>query len=455
MVRALLVFMACVPCFQFLSPAQYWAPANLPVVVDGQLTQLYSDEAENAFCVCGLTRVPENAPSPWRVGLVCNLGNQWDTLGIFNNTIGPVAKWADTLFVSGGFTGVDWNPLPGRAAIWYDGQWHPDPQFNLPSHAGIIRKTGVAVFILGKFEESPGVDHTGVGIRQGGRWVPVGNLPALSSTSSGPQIFDIIEFNGELVITGNINTVLGDDVLVLDGDDWVPLGGGLVGWNSFGKRMAVYQGELYVGGGMSMAGGDVGQNIVRWDGTQWHPVGSGLQTQLNNFGAYGTAEDMVVHNDELFVCGGFRYAGGIPAKCVARWNGSQWCSVGGDTGDYIFCMGFFQDTLLVNSQTMGHIARFVAPEYEDNCGLWTGVEEHTAETDAIRAWQDAGAIVIEGLPIGTHEVSMHDATGRFVHRARTTSDGTKAYFQRPVVSEGVYFVTAVQLGLAARLHITR
>lgn len=433
------------------STAQYWAPGDLPVYVDGQLSQFYSDEGNNIFCICGRTQVPEGAPSPWRNGLVCHINGAWDTLGIFDGEVTCAVQYGDTLFVTGHFEGVDGLPL-GEILGYVNGQWL---SFSEPENAGafMLRLINGELFRLGGGPTLHGVPASGVSKRSGGLWVPVGNLPPPSSTG-GHQLFDIIEHNGQLVITGNINTDVGNDVFVLQGDDWVPLGGGLVGWNSFGKRLTEYQGDLYVGGGMSMADGDVGQNIVRWDGSQWHPVGSGLQVQLNNFGAYGTVEDMLVHQDELFVCGGFRYAGGIYAKCVARWNGSQWCSVGGDTGDYIFCMGFFQDTLLVNSQTLGHIAQFVAPGYENNCGLWAGVQEHRADGHSLRAWQDGDAIVVEGLTVGSHRVLILDAAGRAVGYERATSDGSRTLLRKRTLADGAYTIVVPEIGVCARLVIT-
>ena len=462
MLRTLIWCMGLLPCMHYTARAQYWAPGDLPVAVDIQLWQLYSDPEENTFCVVGRTQVPSGSIEEYRVGILRHRNELWDTLGLFKGGVTSVAQWADTLFVAG-TQGVNGTLLPGNTVVWYDGAWHPDPQLYLWDHGIRLRKLGNTIYALGSFEVEPGVDHVGVGVREGGRWLPVGNLPPLSSNSSGPQIFDIIEYNGQLVITGNINTTIGDDVLVLQGADWVPLGGGIMGWNSFGDCLAVYQGDLYVGGGMSVAAGDVGQNIIRWDGQQWHPVGSGVQTQLNNFGNYGAVRDMVVHNDELFVCGGFRYAGGIYSKNVARWNGSQWCSLSDEfLGSYAYCMGFFQDTLYVNAsgdqnwqQEYGYVAKFVAPEYENNCGLWTEVEEATHTNGDLRAWVQGGELVLEDLPVGAHDVSIWDATGRLVQHARVVSDGTKASTVLPLVVEGMYVIGIPQLGRSAKLHITR
>ena len=443
-----------------LLAAQYWAPADLPITVDVQLFQFYNDEEEDVFCVVGRTFICDTPGNEYCAGILRYNAGNWDTLGSFNAGIGSVAQWEDTLFIAG-TQGVDGIELPGGAVLWYNDTWQIDPQLNAWSHSINLRKRDGNIYALGRFEVEPGIDHYGVGIRRGGRWAPLGNLPPPSSSSAGPQIVDIIEYNGQLVITGNINTTIGDDVLVLQGADWVPLGGGLVGWNSFGDCLAVYQGDLYVGGGMSVAAGDVGQNIIRWDGQQWHPVGSGMQTQLNNFGNYGAVRDMVVHYDELFVCGGFRYAGGIYSKNVARWNGSQWCSLSDEfLGSYAYCMGFFQDTLYVNAsgdqnwqQEYGYVAKFVAPEYENNCGLWTEVEEATHTNGDLRAWVQGGELVIEGLPAGTYTVELWNFTGQLILRQPLLSYGQSAVLPLPEMAAGLYVIKAPTLFGAAKFYV--
>lgn len=404
------------------------------------------------FCICGRTEMPEGNQSEWRNALVCNINGVWDTLGIFDAAVTCAVQHGDTLFVAGHFQGVDGEPM-GRILGFNEGAWH---SYSEPENMGAskLKKINGELYRLSAADSLHGIPSTGVSVRQGGRWVPVGNLPPPDSPNGAHWLFDIIEYNGQLVVTGSINATTGHDVFILEGEDWIPLGGGLPGWNDYGKRLAVYQGELYLGGGISAWGGSPSQSIIRWDGEQWLPVGSGLQVQLNNFGNYGSVEDMLVYRDELIVVGGFRYAGGIPAKCVARWNGTEWCSLGGDIGNYIFCAGVYQDTLLVNSQTLGHIAKFVAPEYENICGVWSDVEQHAPEVP-LRAWIQDGVVVLEGLPIGTHEVRIVDATGRLVQQERIASDGNRADMPSKAMREGIYFVHVPLLDKTVKLHVLR
>lgn len=435
--------------------AQYWAPANLPIEVDIQLHQLYWDAETGTFCVVGRTNAlgPNPGTDP-KNGILRYQAATWDTLGLFNNDVNSVMQHGDTLWVSGGFSSVNGQFIPSGVAMWFDGDWHPDPQFVEWDHGCVYRKINGQVYAGGKFLDELGQTVEGVGVRQNGQWIQVGHLPP--SISGGyHQIFDIIEYNSQLVVTGNINTQAGDDVFVLEGNDWVPLGGGLLGWNSYGKRLAVYQENLYLGGGLSVNEGDVGMGIIRWDGDQWHPLGSGLQIQPGNNGPYGGVEDMTVYNGELFVAGGFRYAGGIPAR-IARWDGSQWCSVGGGISqppDFIFCIGFFQDTLYVNAagdslwmEEYNFVAKFVAPEYEDNCGLWVGVEEEEASSPTITLHPNptTGLLHVELHGLRPRVLWVSDALGRVVLRQALpgTAHGTLP-LDMSALSPGAYLVTVL------------
>ena len=108
------------------------------------------------------------------------------------------------------------------------------------------------------------------------------------------------------------------------GQTWDSVGSGV---NGPVYAMAVYNGELYVGGQFSSAGGVPANNIAKWNGKNWSTVGSGL-TYLPIYAQTAkTVKTLTVHNGILYAGGQFDTAGGIPAKCIAQWNGSTWDSV--------------------------------------------------------------------------------------------------------------------------------
>ncbi len=90
-------------------------------------------------------------------------------------------------------------------------------------------------------------------------------------------------------------------------------------------------GDVYIGGTFASVGSMGAQNIARWDSAdaQWHPLG---QPSAGNNGVDGTVYALtIVSNGDVYVGGRFGRAFDgttVPAGNVARWNGSQWLTLG-------------------------------------------------------------------------------------------------------------------------------
>ncbi|MCH9057150.1 MAG: hypothetical protein IIB55_00825 [Planctomycetes bacterium] len=81
--------------------------------------------------------------------------------------------------------------------------------------------------------------------------------------------------------------------------------------------MAVYIGELIVGGNFTTAGGMEANYIARWDGTAWSPLGSGM----GGFPApLLSVYTLTEYNGELIAGGWFTTAGGQVSAYWARWG---------------------------------------------------------------------------------------------------------------------------------------
>lgn len=87
------------------------------------------------------------------------------------------------------------------------------------------------------------------------------------------------------------------------------------------RAMAVWNGDLYVAGGFYKAGSISCGNIAKWNGTQWSTVGSGVN---------GSIMSMVIdtNTNSLYVAGLFDSAGTVPVHSVAKWDGTNWSAVG-------------------------------------------------------------------------------------------------------------------------------
>ncbi len=90
------------------------------------------------------------------------------------------------------------------------------------------------------------------------------------------------------------------------------------------RSLYFWSNNLYVAGrigfGLTDAGTNIGRNVVRWDGSAWHAMGSGL-------GDYANA--VAVINGVVYVGGSFNFVdqNGQFIEAIARWNGTAWLAL--------------------------------------------------------------------------------------------------------------------------------
>jgi hypothetical protein len=75
--------------------------------------------------------------------------------------------------------------------------------------------------------------------------------------------------------------------------------------------LAVVGTDLYATGEFTQAGGQPANRIARWDGTNWHALGSGLSNIGHAVGA---------QSGKLWVGGEFKIAGLAGSSRIARWT---------------------------------------------------------------------------------------------------------------------------------------
>ncbi len=90
------------------------------------------------------------------------------------------------------------------------------------------------------------------------------------------------------------------------------------------------QGNLYAGGYFTTAGGVVANNIARWDGATWYPLGEGMNNSV-----YALALD---GQGDLYAGGGFTTAGGVGANHIARWDGEAWYPLGEGMNNNVYSL---------------------------------------------------------------------------------------------------------------------
>ena len=98
-------------------------------------------------------------------------------------------------------------------------------------------------------------------------------------------------------------------------------------------------GSLYASGRFTTAGGVSANYIARWDGTSWHPLGTGI--------AGGIDPDVfalvIGPNGSLYAGGQFTSAGGVMANNIARWDGTAWHPLASGIDNDVYALAFGSD----------------------------------------------------------------------------------------------------------------
>jgi RHS repeat-associated protein len=183
--------------------------------------------------------------------------------------------------------------------------------------------------------------YTGVATWDGTNWGTLG-AGLTNIDYYFPSVFSMAVTPSGKVYTGGTFRMpttngLAENIVYWNGTNWLALGpgitGGLVYHNIYGQpytnspqinALALAEnGDLYVGGTFTNAGGYPVRNIARWDGTRWWPMGDGSANGVN-----GTVEAIAIHGRDVYVGGSFSEAGGFSASRIARWNGQFWAPLG-------------------------------------------------------------------------------------------------------------------------------
>ena len=123
-----------------------------------------------------------------------------------------------------------------------------------------------------------------------------------------------------------------------NGTAWVPLLG--PGIDHEVHAVAPLGNDMVVGGLFQTISGVSLNGIARWDGSTFHPLGSGMTSPPFS----GSVEVLsTLDNGDLIAGGEFTAAGGTSANNIARWNGSAWSALGSGLDWQVLAMAFSPD----------------------------------------------------------------------------------------------------------------
>jgi hypothetical protein len=278
----------------------------------------------------------------------------------------------DTIYLSGAMDEMDSIEVNGIARL-YNNHWdslqsglHNEFGSSSGYIADMVEFEGQLIACGGFYSIGDSV-CLGTAVWAGEKWHCLPNPPLSDGSSCSNNCMAI--YQGELYMGGNCHDSIENpnDVFRWNGNGWDAIG---INSNMADiSKMLVYKGELYVSGSMSLNAGDPGDNIARWNGTQWNSVGGGTDNGI---------ADMKIIEDELYVVGQFAQAGtpgnSIPAKNIAKWDGEKWCGFASDFNYGIGALGYYNDTIYVggsfsevDGMAIDRLAKWIGGDFVDTC----------------------------------------------------------------------------------------
>lgn len=355
---------------------------------NGAVIRLFTDTVDNLLYVGGVFRFngtdTVNAVCIWDNNAILPMGNGlYDACGDpLCQSPGMFIRYKDEIYAGSYFDEIAGQPSSGIAR-WNGSQWLPvSPGLiddsNDPGYAGGFYEHDGLLYTVGYFRWAGPDTANSVASWNGTAWQTYGtpedtqhDLPILTRT---------VFYKGELYVGGNsynfIDGNFNQDIMRYDGTAWHQVGSGLYGGSSFINDMVIYHDELYICGYFRGIDGNAGNKIMRWNGEAWHDVGGGLCSPS------ALANDMLVFEDKLYLVGNFTCVGdGVPANSIAVWDGTHWCSIGNSTFDNtIGCIEIYNHEIYVGGgftevggYAVNRFAKYIGDHSTDTCSATVSV----------------------------------------------------------------------------------
>ena len=263
-------------------------------------------------------------PEPRPIFRPLTTENAWNPLGAtpLNNYVQTMVKNGGYLYVGGWFTNAGGNPNADYIARWDGTSWSALGT-GLNSGVSSIVFDGTTLYASGDFTNAggdPNADY--IAKWDGTSWSAV-------TTSPLNDFVETIAINGTDLYAGGYFSNAGGDpnadyIAKWNGTAWSALGTIQPATNPIDTilTITIMNGNVYVGGGFTNAGGDPNADYVaKWDGTAWSALGpTPLSAKVRVLTPSGT---------KLYAGGDFHDAGNDPnADFIAWWDGSSWSALG-------------------------------------------------------------------------------------------------------------------------------
>jgi hypothetical protein len=237
------------------------------------------------------------------------------SLYTLNANVDALIDFNGNLYAGGAFHDT------GSAAINYIAEWNSSSNkwvnVGTDSTNGEVRALAVfngSLYAAGDFTVIGGVIANYIARWDGASWNPVG-LGLIGSVYALKVYNNMLYAGGQFVLQGadSVNHIAALDIT----NNWHKVGNnGISTSDSLAdvRCFEVYGNELYIGGYFSIANGDVGNSIVRWNGTTFDAIGNGITS------TGGVVYSMLSWNGNLYIGGSFDSANGITANNICMYD---------------------------------------------------------------------------------------------------------------------------------------
>jgi hypothetical protein len=274
--------------------------------------------------------LPANNVAKWN-------GTTWNSLGTgaANGVAGRVYALAISgngdVYVGGNFTQAG-SVGASCIAKWDGSSWSALGAGVNTTVRGLEWANSGELYTGGTFTQAGGSACNGIAKWNGAVWTSLGSVGSNDGSSAGvggALVRDVaVGANGDFYVGGTfvqVSATLANNIAKWDGSSWSPLGANTGnGLNGMAYAVAVApNGAVYVGGDFTGAGSVLANRVAKWDGTAWTSLGAGTANGVND-----NVRAIAVVGNAVYVGGAFTQAGGRAASYVAKWDGTAWSSLG-------------------------------------------------------------------------------------------------------------------------------
>ncbi|MDD2656076.1 MAG: fibronectin type III domain-containing protein [Patescibacteria group bacterium] len=257
-------------------------------------------------------------------------GSNWSTLGSGVNgyVYAMILDNNNNLYVGGAFTTAGGNTA-NRIAMWDGTNWNnigDGAENGLDNDVNAVSLGANGnLYVGGTFLHAGSIVANRIAMWDGTNWNSIGENAqnGLNNVVNAVSL----DTDGNLYVGGTFTTAGGSTanrIAMWNGTNWTNLSTGM---NQMVNSILVNGSDVYVAGLFTTAGGTAANRIAMWNGLNWSSLGNGL-------GGNVSAMDIDITNGLLYVVGDFTSAAGSSANRIAVWNGSNWSALGSGLGNY-------------------------------------------------------------------------------------------------------------------------